>query len=162
MNGQNVTFSDMLLPALVGGGIAGLLSGIPLVGCLCCLWLLLGGAIAVYMLRGKSLSMKEALIVGIFAGFFAALAGSLVDGLASLVSGQSTADSMAQAIATLRQMGYPQQNIQQAEQLMRLLGRRVGPLALVCGFFMRLIFGSIFTVIGALGAKSLMKPKVEG
>jgi hypothetical protein len=69
---------------------------------------------------------------------------------------------MAQAIATLRQMGYPQQNIQQAEQLMRLLGRRVGPLALVCGFFMRLIFGSIFTVIGALGAKSLMKPKVEG
>jgi hypothetical protein len=162
MNGQNVTFSDMLLPALVGGGIAGVLSGIPLVGCLCCLWLLLGGAIAVYMLRGKSLSMREALVVGIFAGFFAALAGSVVDGLASLVSGQSAADSMAQAIETLRQMGYSQEKIQQAEQLMRLLGGKASPLALVCGFFVRLIFGSIFTVVGALGAKSLMKPKIEG
>lgn len=161
MNSNTPTLSDMLLPALVGGGVAGLLSGIPLVGCLCCLWLLLGGAVAVYMLRGKSLSMKEALLVGICAGFFAALAGSIVDGLASLVSGQSTADSMAQAIETLRQMGYPQENIAQAEQLMKLFGGKASPLALVCGFFMRLIFGSIFTVIGALGAKSLMKPKVE-
>ena len=44
--------SSKLVPALIGGGVIGLLSSIPVVNmgnCLCCMWVLAGGALAAYL-----------------------------------------------------------------------------------------------------------------
>ncbi len=66
----------MFIPALIGGVIAGVLSGIPFVSCLCCLWIIGGGILAAYFLTKESsvtLSAGDGAIVGIFTGIIAAV-----------------------------------------------------------------------------------------
>jgi hypothetical protein len=71
----------MLVPALMGGVIAGVLSGIPIVNCLCCLWIIGGGILAAYFLTKESsvvLTAGDGAIVGIFTGIIAAVVEALV------------------------------------------------------------------------------------
>jgi hypothetical protein len=73
-------------PALIGGIILGLLSAIPFVNlgnCFCCLWVVLGGAIAARILIKRSplpITTGEGAIVGALAGVVGAVV-SLVIGL---------------------------------------------------------------------------------
>jgi len=72
----------MFVPALIGGVIAGILSGIPIVNCLCCLWIIGGGMLAAYFLtRGTSatLTAGDGAIVGIFTGIIAAIVEAVVN-----------------------------------------------------------------------------------
>ena len=67
---------NMLTPALIGGVLAGLLSAIPLVNCLCCLWIIGGAMLASYFLikdTPTTLSSGDGVIVGIFTGIVAAI-----------------------------------------------------------------------------------------
>ena len=73
MNNQR---PGMLMPALVGGAVAGVLSGIPFVNCLCCLWAIGGGMLAAHMLTKDSpiaLTTGDGAIVGIFSGIVATI-----------------------------------------------------------------------------------------
>ena len=73
--------TNMLIPALIGGGIAGVLSGIPVLNCLCCLWIIGGGIIAVFFLNkeaAKPLTMGEGAIAGVFSGLVATAADFLI------------------------------------------------------------------------------------
>jgi hypothetical protein len=66
----------MFVPALIGGAIAGILSGIPIISCLCCLWIIGGGMLAAYFLTKESsvmLTAGDGAIVGIFSGIIAAI-----------------------------------------------------------------------------------------
>ena len=72
----------MFVPALIGGVVAGILSGIPIVNCLCCLWIIGGGILAAYFLTKESpvvLTAGDGAIVGIFAGIIAALVETVVN-----------------------------------------------------------------------------------
>ena len=72
----------MFVPALIGGVIAGILSGIPLVNCLCCLWIIGGGILAAYFLTKESpvtLTAGDGAIVGIFTGIIAAIVQAVVN-----------------------------------------------------------------------------------
>ena len=58
----------MFVPALIGGAIAGVLAGIPIINCLCCLWIIGGGMLAAFFLTKESrlrLSAGDGAIVGI-------------------------------------------------------------------------------------------------
>lgn len=71
----------MFVPALIGGAAAGVLSGIPLVNCLCCLWIIGGGMLAAYFFSRDSVVMTTAgdgAIVGIFSGIIAAIVGFII------------------------------------------------------------------------------------
>ena len=71
----------MLPPALIGGAIAGVLSGIPFLNCLCCLWIIGGAVLASYLLAKDSpvsLTSGDGAIVGALAGISAAVVDSLV------------------------------------------------------------------------------------
>ena len=72
MNGQK---PNVFMPALIGGAVAGILSGIPVLNCLCCLWII-GGAILASYLAAKdspvSLKAGDGAVVGAFTGIFAA------------------------------------------------------------------------------------------
>jgi len=78
MNSQKPNY---LTPALIGGAIAGVLSGIPILNCLCCLWII-GGAIFAAYLLGKDapvpLTPGDGAIVGAFSGVFGAVVNRLV------------------------------------------------------------------------------------
>jgi hypothetical protein len=72
----------MFVPALIGGVIAGILSGIPIVNCLCCLWIIGGGILAAYFLTKEShvvLTAGDGAIVGIFTGIIAAIVQAVVN-----------------------------------------------------------------------------------
>lgn len=72
----------MFVPALIGGVAAGVLSGIPIVSCLCCLWIIGGGMLAAYFLTKDSpivLTAGDGAIVGIFTGIIAAVVEAFVN-----------------------------------------------------------------------------------
>jgi len=72
----------MFIPALIGGAVAGILAGIPLVNCLCCIWIIGGAMLAAYLLVKDSpvvLSSGDGAIVGVFTGIVAALVLSIVN-----------------------------------------------------------------------------------
>lgn len=72
----------MFVPALIGGVTAGILSGIPIVNCLCCLWIIGGGLLAAYFLTRESsvnLTAGDGAIVGVFTGIIAAIVETLVN-----------------------------------------------------------------------------------
>ncbi|MCK4337592.1 MAG: hypothetical protein KAX11_06595 [Candidatus Aminicenantes bacterium] len=78
MNGQR---PNMFMPALIGGGIAGVLSAIPIVNCLCCLWIIGGAMLASYLLTKDSaviLTAGDGAIVGALSGLFATFADAIV------------------------------------------------------------------------------------
>jgi hypothetical protein len=71
MNGQKRGF---LAPALIGGAMAGILSGIPFLNCLCCLWIIGGAVLASALLSKNStvvLTSGDGAIVGAFTGLVA-------------------------------------------------------------------------------------------
>jgi len=78
---MNQQREGMLIPALIGGAAAGVLSGIPFLNCLCCLWIIGGGVLAAYFLaRDSTVSLKpgDGAIVGILSGIIAAVVDSLI------------------------------------------------------------------------------------
>lgn len=66
--------SGRLQPALLGGVFIGVLSALPIIGfgnCCCCLWVLTGGALAVYLRQQNSpvpVTAAEGALVGLMAG----------------------------------------------------------------------------------------------
>lgn len=71
----------MLIPALVGGAVAGVLTAVPFVSCFCCLWIIGGGMLAAYLLAKNStssLTSGDGAIVGIFSGIVAAVAEAFI------------------------------------------------------------------------------------
>jgi hypothetical protein len=71
----------MLTPALLGGAVAGVLSGLPFLNCLCCLWIIGGAMLAAYLLAKDSpvsLTSGDGAVVGALSGIAAAVFDSLI------------------------------------------------------------------------------------
>jgi hypothetical protein len=78
MNNQR---PEYFRPALIAGAAAGILSGIPFVNCLCCLWIIGGAVLATHLLAGRTpgpLTAGDGAIVGALTGVVAAVADSIV------------------------------------------------------------------------------------
>ena len=72
---------NMFIPALIGGAAAGVLSGLPYIQCLCCLWIIGGAMLSAYLLSKEStitLSIGDGAIVGILSGIIAAVVDTIV------------------------------------------------------------------------------------
>ena len=77
---------NRLTPALIGGSIMGILSAVPLIqmgNCLCCMWILLGGAFSAVLYRRtlsdpSSMTAGDGAMQGLLAGIFGALFGALL------------------------------------------------------------------------------------
>ncbi|UCC41037.1 MAG: hypothetical protein JSV96_06300 [Candidatus Aminicenantes bacterium] len=64
----------MFVPALIGGAVAGALSGLPFINCLCCIWIIGGAMLASYLLSKDSpvdLSAGDGAIIGVLTGIIA-------------------------------------------------------------------------------------------
>ena len=78
MNNQR---PEYLAPALIAGAAAGVLSGVPFINCLCCLWIIGGAVLATHLLSKKTpgaLTAGDGAIVGALTGMVAAVADSLI------------------------------------------------------------------------------------
>jgi len=78
MNNQR---PEYLAPALIAGAAAGVLSGVPFISCLCCLWIIGGAVLATHLLAGRTpgaLTAGDGAIVGALTGIVAAIVENLV------------------------------------------------------------------------------------
>ena len=81
MNGRP---DGSLKPALIGGAAAGALSGLPVIQCLCCLWIPAGAAFAVFLASRTTdgqatIRPADGARIGAYAGIAAAVVHSLIN-----------------------------------------------------------------------------------
>ena len=85
--------NSKLRPAIIGGLVMGLLSGLPFVNLgniACCLWVVLGGALASYLYIKKSptpVNMGEGAVTGLLAGVFGSIVKLVVGVPVAIMAG---------------------------------------------------------------------------
>jgi hypothetical protein len=158
---------NKLMPALFGGIITGVLSGIPFVNfvnCLCCAGVLLGGFMAVFFYNKDltpqmpPLTSSDGLQLGALSGVFGAIVGTIISALLLAVVGNVAGQAMFDMVynfydsaGILDQM--PPDAIDQMEQGMKDSGLSV------FNVIISLIIYPIFGLLGGLIGYSVYKPK---
>ncbi|MHB8094749.1 MAG: hypothetical protein ACYDH0_07385 [Candidatus Aminicenantales bacterium] len=135
----------MIAPALIGGAVAGILSGLPFLNCMCCLWVIGGAALASFLLAKDSpvsLTAGDGAIVGTLSGISAAVVDSLIGlPLRGL--------NMAVMRRMMERMSEFSDQVPSGWE--SWLNRSSGGLTLAM-FFMGLFFSAaVFAALGALG-----------
>lgn len=162
MNNQK---PGMFVPALVGGGLAGLLSGVPLLNCLCCIWIIGGAVLSSFLLSRNSpvsLTAGDGAIVGIFTGIVAAF----VDALISIPFQAINARIVQQVLDSLAK--YSEEMPSQWEMWLERGGAETTfamfMLGLVISVFIFAALGALGGIIGVsiFGKKTSQKKEVEG
>jgi hypothetical protein len=133
------------MPALIGGGIAGVLSAIPFINCLCCLWIIGGAMLSAYLLSKDSkvvLSSGDGAIVGALAGVIAAIVDFFVS-----IPFQAMSDEMARNIME-KVAEYTDEMPQGWEGFFEGGGFEASMAMNILGL---LIAAVVFSILGALG-----------
>ena len=152
-------------PSLVGGLFIGIVSSLPIVGganACCCLWVVLGGLLTVYLQRqahAGALDAAEALLGGLVAGLVGSIISTAVSAMLYAVSG----DQVLEQIRTYLE-GNAQMPAEIKDRVESLLGARNAPvmIALISALVTVPMY-SVFGMLGALLGFALFgkKPKLE-
>jgi hypothetical protein len=139
---------------LIAGGIAGVLSATPLLNLLniiCCLWILLGGAMAVYLVRSdteRKINYGDGAYIGLLTGFFAAFVSSSLFTI-FLLLGLNVAKYIPERIPELEQFGDI------------FTATKVGLNAMLLWFIFSVIIGGVFGALGGIIGTALFAKKKE-
>ena len=158
-----------LMPALYGGVIIGIISGIPflsLVNCLCCAGVLFGGLMAVFFYKkdlppdNQMFTNSDAMALGALAGVFGAVIANVIGGILLFtvgnVAGKAIYDVLMgfyESSGILDQM--PPDAVEQMEQGMMDSGLSITNI--VVSFIIYPIFG----LLGGLIGYAMFKPKPQ-
>jgi hypothetical protein len=138
---------SVVQPALIGGLVIGVLSVLPIVelgNWCCCLWIVSGGAIAVYLLQQGQFAPVTA-ADGALVGLLAGVVGAFVYGLLSIPLDLFMAPMRRQLLErVISQMDVP--------PAFRDFAQRVstGPVMILLGFVRMLVLGVMFSTVGGL------------
>ena len=138
-----------LQPALLAGVAIGVLSALPIVNVLnfcCCGWVLVGGALAAYLMQQNHpapIDVADGAIVGLLAGIVGAIVGSILSVPIAFLIGTSPAQLFQQTLESAQDMPPEVRSV--LEYLSS--GAGIGVLLAVNSVLM-LIVGSIFGLIG--------------
>jgi hypothetical protein len=150
-----------LMPALYGGIVIGVISGLPfisLLNCLCCAGVLLGGFLSVFFYKKDltpqmpPLESNDALQLGALAGLFGAIVGNILSAIILYSVGNLMGEAMVKFLEGLRDQ-MPPGTIEQIEEGVR--SGKVSPVGIVVS----LIIDPIFGLLGGLIGYSVFKPK---
>ncbi|MBU7023237.1 MAG: hypothetical protein HXS40_03640 [Theionarchaea archaeon] len=139
-----IEMQKILVPALIGGVVGGILSVTPVISilnCVLCLWIVVGGALAVYFvkrwndIKGK-ISTGKAALTGAISGFVAAIITMVVN---FLVAGD------------FRSILDEAMRSPEAAEALRDAGVSFDEIVGVVLVFVVLIMIVVFTIFGALG-----------
>jgi hypothetical protein len=141
-------------PALLGGLFIGVLSALPVVNMCCCLWVLAGGALVVYLQQQKSeapVETGDAVIGGLLAGLIGALISSLLGWLAFSAGGAMMQEQLRTAIEA-----QPELPAEVRDMIMRFTeGRNL----LLLGLVINLPVYAVFSMIGSLIGLAIFRKK---
>jgi len=135
----------LFVPALIGGAVAAVLSSVPFLNCLCCLWII-GGAMLAAGLWAKdnttSLTAGDGALVGAFTGVFAAVVHTLIGIPMASINAAFFRNVLERLSAYTNEMPQDWRN---------WFDQSVGPLT-VSGLFLNLVITAvIFAILGTLG-----------
>ncbi len=147
----------MLMPALIGGILSGVLSAIPFVSRLCCLWVIGGGLLAAYLLSKDSPSVSLTTGDGAIVGIFAGIIGSVVDTIVSIPFDAMMRNSEFMRAILDRVSEYAQDLPAGLEGLLES-----GPVSLawtLLGLVFSMVIFSAFSALGGIIGVSIFKKK---
>lgn len=157
-----------LLPALYGGIIMGAISGIPFLSflnCFCCAGVMLGGLMSVFFYKNNlapnspPLTSGDSLQLGLLAGVFGAVIGTLIHVLIMATFGNVAGEALMQILRSMEGTIPPEA----LEQIERSMGEStgLGALALLSTFFLSIVIDPLFGLLGGLIGYSIFKPKQQ-
>jgi hypothetical protein len=148
-------------PALLGGLFIGVVSALPVVGAAnacCCLWVVLGGLITVYLQRQahpEALEAAEAVLGGLIAGLVGAIIYVVITGLIVALSGARFDEQIRVALDQNAQLPS-----ELRDRVETVLARPNAPLLI--GVFYAMItipMYAVFSMLGALLGLALFRRK---
>ena len=148
--------NDRLQPALWGGVFIGVLSALPLVSagnCCCCLWVLIGGALAAYLRQQNTpyqIAAGEGAIVGLIAGAI----GGLIHVVLSIPF-EMMAGPLQQQIMDRVLSSNPDVDPQLREMLENLAANSAG--FRVVGMLITICIDTVFGLLGGLLGVAIFK-----
>jgi hypothetical protein len=145
-------------PALLGGLLIGVLSSLPVVNIAnvcCCLWVVVGGVLTVYLQqqnRPDPVETADAVVGGLIAGLIGALIASLSSFLQMAIAGPVMQDSIQQMLEQMQELPP-----ELRESITRFTtGKNLALLTLVVNLPVFAVFG----MLGSLLGLSIFKKKV--
>jgi hypothetical protein len=152
--------SGRLQPALYGGLVIGVLSALPVVNlgnCCCCLWVVAGGALAVYLRQQNTpyaVSSSEGLLTGLLAGLIGGVIAAAISIPLMMVMGPFQ-ERMVETIMNSRS-DIPQESRDMIERMIRR-NAGFGAAAFVISLAWHVLTGAIFGMLGGLLGVAVFK-----
>jgi hypothetical protein len=151
-----------LQPALLGGVAIGVLSSLPLVNIVnvcCCAWVILGGALAAYLMQQNHpapISAGDGAVVGLLAGAIGAIAGSLISIPIAMALGPMQSQFLERVLENTRDLPPEAQAI--LEQMRGgMAGGAVMGIAFIASLLFSLCVYSVFGLVGGLIGAAMFK-----
>ena len=147
--------SARLQPALLGGVFIGVMSALPIINagnCCCCLWVLAGGALAVYLYQQNSpvsVPAAEGALLGLLAGLIGGIIWVVLSIPIQMLLGPMQADWMNQWMA-----GNDDVPPEAREMLERMMA---GGAFQIIGAIINIITSIIFGMLGGLLGVAIFK-----
>jgi len=152
----------MLMPSIIGGLLSGVLTAIPFINCLCCIWVIAGGFLAAYLLSKESqssLTTGDGAIVGVFAGII----GAVVDTIVSIPFDALLRNSEFMR-AILDKVGEYAQDLPAGMEGLLDSGPFSGSVSIpwmLLGLIFSMVIFSAFSALGGIIAVSVFKKKTD-
>ena len=148
-----------LMPALLGGLFIGVLSSLPIIqrgNACCCLWIVVGGVIAAWLMQQNTprpVTPGEGALVGLLAGVFGAVTMALVNGALALAFGVPPVfDEIKRGMESSA-----------ADPDSRAFVETVGPLFLVAVFFaVGTVVSAVMATLGGLLGAVIFRRRAGG
>jgi hypothetical protein len=154
----STTTSRYAQPALIGGLVMGVLTGLPLISAgnlCCCLWVLGGGVIAAYVLQQNEpapITAGDGALVGLLAGVIGAFVYLIISIPISILVAPMERMIVERFIERMGDM---------PPEFREFASRGVGTgLRLMLGFFFWLFVGAAFSTIGGLIGQAIFQKKL--
>jgi len=147
--------SNRLQPAIWGGVFIGVLSALPLVSlgnCCCCLWVLIGGALAAYLRQQNSpyqIDAAEGALVGLMAGAIGGVLHAVLSIPFQMMAGPMQQEWMERILSS-----NPEVTPEMRDMLERLT---VSSGFAIVGMIISVVVDSVFGVLGGLLGAAIFK-----
>lgn len=153
--------SARLQPALLGGVFIGVMSALPIINagnCCCCLWVLAGGALAVYLRQQNSpvpIEASEGALMGLLAGLLGGVLGVLLAIPLQMLLGPMQQEWMREWMAGNQDM--PPEAREMMDRLMA--GNAVQLVGAVINIVTSVVFGMLGGLLGVAIFKKTAPPQ---
>jgi hypothetical protein len=157
--------SGMLKPALIGGVLLGVCSALPflnILNCVCCAWVIVGGALAAYLYVKESsapVTLGRGIMLGLLTGVVGTIVNTVLSALMRLVLSSAGVNVMGQVKQALDRIPNLPPETRSIIENMAAQGN-IGIVVFILGALFTLVIYCIFAMIGgAIGVAIFEKRK---